>query len=85
MVGYHGKDSMRKAQRTPKELRKVMKSHRGSISRLASELGVARQTITTWLQGKFTSERIAAGVARMASELEAKNDNPKTKNNLHGK
>ena len=54
------------------EVRAILKRHDGSISEVARQLGVTTQSVSMYLRGKGTSERIADATHAKALELLAK-------------
>lgn len=51
------------------EIRKIFRRHRGSANFIANQLGVTAATISLWLKGKTTSQRIADAACAKALEL----------------
>lgn len=51
------------------EIRKVFRRHKGSVSRLAEQLGVTHSAVSIWLAGRSKSARIAAAAEQRALEL----------------
>jgi predicted transcriptional regulator len=64
---------MEQANATPgmrrTEIRTVLGRHRGSKSRIATELGVSQAAISVWLSGRSKSKRIADAAGKLAVEL----------------
>lgn len=51
------------------EIRKILRSKRGELARLAKDLGVARNLVSQVLKGFATSARVYSACERRAQEL----------------
>lgn len=51
------------------EIREILKRHVGSIGELAGHLRITSQSVSMWLRGKGTSQRIADAAEKKALEL----------------
>jgi transcriptional regulator with XRE-family HTH domain len=54
-----------------RQMRAVLKRHRGSQAALARELGVPQSSVALWLKGKFDSQRFASVICARVAELAA--------------
>lgn len=51
------------------EIRTVFRRNRGSIQRVAEQLGISHAGVSLWLAGKSRSARVAAAAEKLAVEL----------------
>lgn len=54
---------------TRRQIKDIFRANKGSVARLAIKLDLKHPTISDWLRGKTTSERIAVAAQKMALEL----------------
>jgi transcriptional regulator with XRE-family HTH domain len=53
------------------EIRAVLRANKGSIQRIADQLGIKQQNISKWLRGQTVSARIAEAAQSEALRLQA--------------
>ena len=59
---------------TPRDVRSVLKSRYGAMSRLAKELGVGPSVVANALSGRKSSKRVMDAALKMAEEITAERE-----------
>jgi hypothetical protein len=54
---------------TRREIRSVLKRHRGASALIARELDVDQTNISEWLRGRLTSKRVEDAIRQRVAEL----------------